>query len=387
MNKTLESDPILSRIVEDFQVYHCVECGKCTGACPLAQVDRDFSPRLLARHIIEEGLQSEYVREKAWTCLTCGLCNQRCPVGISFTEFVRALRPLYVREDHTGYLSHGGALQGLMRMQSVPRLVQNRLDWITPDLRISSQGETLYFVGCLPYFETFFSDLNVSLVKIAVDTVRILNSLGIEPVVLANERCCGHDLIWTGDEGSFQKLRHLNIESFETAGAKTIITACAECSYVLKHLYPDASEPFPFEVIHLTEYLEKVDVADTKRLNKTATYQDPCRLGRLQGVYDEPRELLGSILELREMAHFGAGAWCCGNSSWLHCDRYSKQMQVERLLEAKGTRADLIITACPKCQVHLTCAMRDINRLGDLHLKIQDISSVIAKSIEFGRSS
>ena len=104
-------------------------------------------------------------------------------------------------------------------------------------------------------------------------------------------------------------------------------------------------------------------------------------MGRFQGVYDAPRELLGAILDVREMAHFGAGAWCCGNSAWLHCDRYSKQMQVERLLEAKRTEADLIVTACPKCQIHLACAMRDVNLQMDLHLKIQDIASVIAEAV------
>jgi Fe-S oxidoreductase len=377
----LDKSETLNQLIEKFQVFHCVECGKCTGACPLAQVDRDFSPRLIAKYAIEQGIASETVREKTWACLTCGLCDERCPVGISFTEFIRAVRPLYTQTDFKGHLSHGGALQGLMRMQTASGLRQNRLDWITPDLKISTHGEILYFVGCLPYFETFFSGMSVNLVKIAVDTVRILNSLGIEPVVLPDERCCGHDLIWTGDEESFQKLRHFNIESFKKAGVKTIITACAECSYVLKYLYPDASEPFPFTVMHLSEYLKMAGFVAGKGIDKIATYQDPCRLGRFQGVYDAPRELLGQILELREMPHFGHGAWCCGNSAWVNCDRYSKQMQVERLLEAKGTQADLMVTACPKCQVHLTCAMRDGNRLQDLRLKILDMSSVISESI------
>ncbi|MFH1930577.1 MAG: (Fe-S)-binding protein [Pseudomonadota bacterium] len=379
----MDKSETLNQLIEKFQVFHCVECGKCTGACPLAQVDRDFSPRLMAKYAIEQGIDSEYVREKAWACLTCGLCDERCPVGISFTEFIRTIRPLYTREDFKGHLSHGGALHGLMRMQTAPGLIQNRLDWITPDLKVSSRGEILYFVGCLPYFETFFSDMSVSLVKIAVDTVRILNSLGIEPVVLPDERCCGHDLIWTGDGESFHKLRLFNIESFKKAGVKTIITACGECSYVLKYLYPDSSERFPFKVMHLSEYLKMTGFVAGRSIDKIATYQDPCRLGRFQGVYDAPRELLGQILELREMSHFGPGAWCCGNSAWLNCDRYSKQMQVERLLEAKGTQADLMVTACPKCQVHLTCAMRDVNRLQDLSMKILDISSVIAESIEY----
>ncbi len=380
----MEQKNTLYKLIEKYQVFHCVECGKCTGACPLAQVDRDFSPRLVAKWAIEEGTGSSYVREKAWTCLTCGLCHQRCPQGIPFADFVRAIRPLYVKEDCRGHLSHGGALQTLMRMQAAPGLAQNRLDWVTPELKISSQGETLYFVGCLSYFDAFFSDLKVSLKKIAVHTVRVINELGIEPVVLADERCCGHDLIWSGDEETFHKLRDLNMESFRKAGVKTIITACAECSHVLGGLYPDSAEPFPFEVMHLSEYLQNADLPQMNKLSGVATYQDPCRLGRFQEVYEAPRELLGSILELKEMRHFGPGAWCCGNSSWLNCDRYSKQMQVERLLEAHSTGSDLIVTACPKCQVHLTCAMRDVNRLQDLSMRIQDLSSVIAESMEGG---
>ena len=372
----------LSELIEKFQIFHCVECGKCTGACPLAQVDRDFSPRLVAKYAIEEGLDSEYVKEKVWTCLTCGLCNQRCPIGISFTEFIRAIRSLFITEDFKGHLSHGGALQGLIRMQTAPGMKQNRMDWITGEHKISSQGEILYFTGCLTYLETFFSEMNLELKKIASDTVKILNSVNIEPVVLPDERCCGHDLIWTGDEKSFRKLRSLNIESFKKAGVKTIITSCGECSYTLKILYGQPDEQFPFEVMHISEYLQKIGFSAKRKLSEIATYQDPCRLGRFMGVYDAPRQLLGSIMELREMPHFRAGAWCCGNSAWLHCDRYSKQMQVERLMEAKGTKSDLIVTACPKCQVHLTCAMNDVNLFQDLSMKIRDISSILAKSIK-----
>lgn len=371
----------LTRLIERFQVFQCVECGKCTGACPLAQVDQDFSPRRVAKHVIEKGLESNYVREKAWSCLTCGLCNVRCPQGIAFTEFVRALRPLYLEKDRGGHLSHGGALHGLMRMQAYPRLRQNRLDWVTRDLRIASAGEILYFVGCLPYLENFFSDFGLQLLQIAVDTVRILNSLGIDPVVLPDERCCGHDLIWTGDASSFAKLREANLEAFRVSGAKTIITACAECSYALKHLYPDTAGEFPFEVLHISEYLQTIGFQPLKNGDQRATYQDPCRLGRFQGIYRAPRELLGSVFELREMPHFGRGAWCCGNSAWLHCDRYGKQMQVERLREAKQTGSNLMVTACPKCRVHLSCAMRDANRRQDLQLQIRDFSSVMAENM------
>jgi len=378
----LNHNQTLAKLIDKYQIFHCVECGKCTGACPLAQVDSNFSPRLVAKYAIEEGLGSDYVKEKVWTCLTCGLCNDRCPIGISFTEFIRSVRPLFITEKFKGHLSHGGALQGLMRMQTAPDLNQNRLDWVNDEHKISSHGEILYFTGCLTYFETFFSTMNLKLKQIASDTVNILNSVGIAPVVLPDERCCGHDLIWTGDEKSFHKLRRFNIESFKRAGVKTIITSCGECCYTLKNLYGQPAEPFPFEVMHISEYLQKIGFSVKKELNEIATYQDPCRLGRLMGIYDAPRQLLESVMELREMPHFRAGAWCCGNSAWLHCDRYSKQMQVERLMEAQGTKSDLIVTACPKCQIHLTCAMNDVNLIQDLSMKIRDISSILAESIE-----
>ena len=380
----MDSSKALKRLIEDFQVFHCIECGKCTGACPMAQVDRDFSPRLLAKEVIKKGLASEYVQERIWACLTCGLCHERCPQGIAFADFVRAVRLLYIQEQHGGRLSHGGALQGLMRMQTAPGLTQNRLDWITPDLKIASEGELLYFVGCLSYLGVFFSDLGVNLESIAADTIRVLNAVGQVPVVLPDERCCGHDLIWSGDEASFRQLRRLNLASFQKAGVKTIVTACGECSYVLKHLYPNTSGDFPYEVMHLSEYLEQAGFLAEKKLDHIATFQDPCRLGRFQGIYDAPRTLLGSVLELREMRHFGPGSWCCGNSAWLGCDRYGKQMQVERLREAKETQGDLIVTACPKCQIHLSCAMRDVNSLEDFQVAIADFSNVVARSIKGG---
>ena len=373
-------------MIQGFRIFHCIECGKCTGACPLAQVDMEFSPRLIAKHAIEKGIHSDYVMEKAWTCLTCGLCHERCLQGIPFADFIRTIRPLYYQEHARGHLSHGGALQSLMRMQAAPDLKQNRLEWLTSDLKVSSSGKVLYFVGCLSYFDLFFSDLNVKPREIAVNTIRILNRMGIEPVVLADERCCGHDLIWTGDEDAFKNLRELNLSSFRSAGIKTIITACGECSYVLRSLYPDSRETFPYEVMHLSEFLKKSGFSPDNHLKLSATYQDPCRLGRFQNVYNAPRGILGSILDLREMRHYGTGAWCCGNSSWLCCNRYSKQIQVQRLLEAKETGSDMIITACPKCYIHLSCTLRDVNRMYDFPFKIKDFSSIVGENMERGRS-
>jgi Fe-S oxidoreductase len=97
-----------------------------------------------------------------------------------------------------------------------------------------------------------------------------------------------------------------------------------------------------------------------------------------------PRDLLTRIPDMRfmEMEHNGRSAICCGNSAFINCDAHSKQIQVERLQEAKNTGADLLITACPKCMIHLTCAMRDRLRQGSLKLEIRDLMSVMADLIK-----
>ncbi|MGQ9652850.1 MAG: hydrogenase iron-sulfur subunit [Thermodesulfobacteriota bacterium] len=369
----------------NYGVMYCLECGKCTGACPAAQMGKELSPRLLVRRLSEEGLQGPGLQAMVWECLTCGLCQERCPVGVRFLDFILTLRRYYWKKGQRGRTTHGGALHHLMRMQGTRGLTQDRLGWLPPGLRVRDHGEVLYFVGCIPYLDLFFSDLGVELREIPVSAVRLLNEVGIEPVILPDERCCGHDLLWAGDHEGFERLRWLNLESFQEARVKTIVTACAECCYVLKTHYTAPGEPSPFEVMHLSELLHRNQFRPRAALNTVGTYQDPCRLGRLQGVFEAPRSLLASVMQLVEMPHSAVGAWCCGNSAWLNCDGYSKQMQVERLLEAKGNGSRVMATACPKCQIHLQCAMRDPNLLHGLEMEVQDLSTLLARAVEASR--
>ena len=120
-------------------------------------------------------------------------------------------------------------------------------------------------------------------------------------------------------------------------------------------------------------------------LKRKVTFQDPCRLGRMLNRYAGPRELLGLIpeLDLREMEKSGRSALCCGNCGFINCDAYSKQIQVQRLQEARATGADLLVTACPKCMIHLTCTIRDPLMQGKkIKMEIRDLVSVLADQIE-----
>ena len=112
------------------------------------------------------------------------------------------------------------------------------------------------------------------------------------------------------------------------------------------------------------------------------TYQDPCRLGRHLGVYDEPRQLLEMIgLELVEMPRHRENALCCGTNGWTHCGAANKQIQADRLREAQATGADVLVTACLKCQIHFRCAMQDRELDAELDIELKDLAEIMAEGL------
>ena len=109
------------------------------------------------------------------------------------------------------------------------------------------------------------------------------------------------------------------------------------------------------------------------------TYHDPCRLGRLGGVFDAPRELMEALpgVQLVEMEHSRENSMCCGTSGWMNCSSCSKEIQLRRLEEARQTGADTLITACPKCQIHFRCAKAAF----DLDVEITDLYDLVVERI------
>jgi Fe-S oxidoreductase len=250
-------------------------------------------------------------------------------------------------------------------------------------LRVSDSSDTLYFVGCAPYYGALFKPLGVDGNGIARSVVRVLNAVGIEPQVLADERCCGHDLLWEGDVEGFLTLAELNRTLMRQAGVKRIATACPECARALKVDYPAHGIDLDVEVLHLAELLvgEEWLTADGRQ-PMAVTYHDPCRLGRHLGVYDAPRQIIERLgLDLVEMPRHGPNALCCGTNGWTHCAIANKAIQVDRLREARSTEADLLVTACIKCQIHLKCAMQD-QLLGDeITIEIKDLATLVAEAL------
>jgi len=384
-NKTVVDIEAIKSAMKRSAVLLCLECGKCSSTCPVALANPNFSPRQIVSRTITGGGISLLDSELIWHCLTCRLCNERCPSDVYFIDFIRSMRTIAEVKGAQVPCSHGGAIQSLMHLMTAPEMKQNRLEWLTDNLETSSTSEYLLFVGCLPYYDAYFDELKLNSTNIARSAIRVLNKIGISPVVSNDERCCGHDLFWTGEDEIFSMLAKRNVEAISKTGVKKIITTCAECFTTLKNIYPKFVD-FPFEVTHFSKFI--AELPDDKKISFvsdgiSATYHDPCRLSRHANIIDEPRKVLNSIngFDLREMTHSGKRSNCCGTSSWMNCNMYSKMLQAARLKEAKETGANLLITACPKCMIHFKCAQRDAKNADELAIEIKDLTEVISDAI------
>ena len=377
----------MADVIKKSRANLCYECGKCSGICPVARFDASFSPRsLLVRAVRGEGDKLVH-NESVWSCLTCGLCDTRCPVSIDYGLLMRAVRAIVRREGGEGTCTHGGAVQSLTRIMKTKTLKQDRLGWIDGSLETTRKGETVFFVGCTPYFDVLFSETGASTLDGTRGAVKLLNAAGITPAVLSNERCCGHDMLWGGDVEGFKALATENLRMLEDHGAKRVVFACPEGYALFKSEYPAHFGELPFEVTHITEVLAeavgegKLVFADGPPL--TVTFQDPCRLGRHMGIYDAPRALLDAMpgVTLAEMRRSRERAICCGVGGWTNCTSFTKQLQAARLREAAATGASVLVTACPKCEIHFNCTMNDSALKDEVGLEITDLLALAASRL------
>ena len=372
--------------LRETNVYSCLECGKCTGVCPVARYSGTFSPRrILSRALFNEPADGNGAGS-LWSCLTCGQCEEVCPSNIAYDRFIQMERQAIGAENREGTCSHGGIIESISRLMTMENVNQNRLDWLDRSM-VSDKSDYLFFTGCLPYFEVLFEDIDAHPINIAHSTLKILNHMGIKPQVMANERCCGHDFFWNGDYKMFEKLARANQTMIEKSGATHVLTACPECYRTIKQDYPAVTGKQSFQIMHISEFLaqnqEKLQL-DHKKNGQTITYQDPCRLGRHMSVYEAPRQVLESLpgTSLSEMAHHGRRATCCGVSGWMNCSQVSKNIQANRLREAHRTGADTLVTACVKCKIHLNCAMQDQALHDEVSLTVKDLTEVVADMLK-----
>ena len=376
----------------------CDTCARCTGVCQVSKVQK-FTPSRIIQMILE-GFEDKIIESGVlWDCLMCNSCLQSCPKGINFVDIVRIARyKMRMKETQNldRIIAHKGIYPMMSEIMSSKNIgIERPLDWIPSECNISEKGELLYYVGCLPYFNYEFENLD----SIAESTLKMICRLEQEPiVVLKEEICCGHDLYWGQAKFEvFIELAKRNIDNFEKAGISKIVTACAECYRTLKIDYPNLFEDFnhKFEVKHIIEYIfdkwkeGKIKFKAPEVTNEIIpfTFHDPCRLSRFlpkdNNILDKVREIFGSFkkigYEFREMEHNREYSYCCGVNSWMNCNEKSKALRYKRFLEAKAV-GQKMITSCPKCRIHLTCLRKDYVDFSSI--EIEDFSEFLVDKIE-----
>ena len=380
----------VKELISDTGAFDCVECGKCTTVCPVAKYDTNFAPRTIVLRAME-GIVDNIAKDRdIWTCITCEQCNAMCPYKVDYTGFIRGMREEAVELGAAPLCSQGGVIHAVQRIMAKADLKQNRLGWVKKDMKIADKGDVFYFVGCLPHYDAIFYDRQgLRLQNICESAVRIMNKAGIVPVVSNEEKCCGHDLNWTGDEGNFEKLMDHNLELIRKSGAKKVVFTCPECYRTFKMDYRDLAGDMEFELVHISDFIKQL--ADSGQLKLQAavkpsftfTYHDSCRLGRHSGIYDSPRELAKAFSGAKfvEMENTKDKAVCCGVSAWSNCNAISKKIQVDRVIEAKRVGADRLLMFCPKCQIHMKCAVQDKVPVDPsmVDVKLEDFTVALAR--------
>ena len=358
----------------------CFQCGLCDAVCPWNRV-RDFSMRKLIREAAF-GL-TEIDGEDLWRCTTCGNCPTQCPRGVKQIDVAVALRrvateyevfPASVKSARTArasLISEGNPLQGERK---------NRSQW-AKDQSIkpfSEEMEALYFVGC-------YLSYDPRMKKVAVATASILKKAGVEFGILGDrESCCGESIRKAGSEEVFKTLAKDNIKTFIEKGVKKIIVSSPHCYHTFKNEYPEFM--VHFEVVHMNQYL--MDLIEDGRLelkgefSKRVTYHDPCYLGRHNGIYDEPRNILNRVpgLELVEMENFRKNSLCCGGGGgriWMDTPKEERFSDI-RLEQAKAAGASILATSCPYCitnfeESRLNLEYEDIVEIKDITEIINDM--------------
>jgi Fe-S oxidoreductase/coenzyme F420-reducing hydrogenase delta subunit len=392
---TAEGVAFLRDAFDVTHAYRCLECGQCTGICPVTARLPTFHPRRLVVKGLY-GLDGELAYDPTiWACLTCSLCQEACRVNVDLPEFLRRLRVLARGEGQAEEGTHGGLVHAFERLSSRRSLRPDLTTWTRGErLRFHPRSDTVFVSGYGGALEHIVADVEFDAAKTPVAGVRILNILGVSPKRFEAERSSGHDIYYAGDDETFKRLAELNVAALRETGANRAVFVCPETMHTYKDLYPRVlGEPLGMECSHVVQLVadaireEEVVlrlIADRDRREPVA-YHDSCRMGRMLGLYDEPRMVLREAgLELVELEHNRGLADCCGVGAWQRCDPTSRQLRTSRLQEALDAGARKLVSPCSRCTLHFRCQQchdgTDGKELAE-EVQIIDLPSVIANRI------
>ncbi len=372
-----------------FMAYACARCGYCVSTCEQysGRGWESQSPRGKYAYIREVMAGREKWDRKAidtmLVCTTCEVCNTRCQLQLPIEHNWMEMRGKLINEEKRGtfppFEMMAASLRGENDIWAGKR--EHRADWVPEDIapKLKDEGPIMYFAGCTAsYVET----------DIAEASVRLLTDAGYDISYMGtDEACCGIPMKVAGKWDLFEEIYVHNTTEARKRGAKTIVTSCPACGLVWKELYANLAaergEPYEFEVKHYSELIAPALADGTLELKENplegqrVTFHDSCHVGRAQGIYEPPRDMLKAIpgVDFVEMEHNREEGMCCGSVLTLVGEiEVAPVLGRHRLQEAVDAGADTVVALCPCCQVQL----RDSNIKNDLGLQIDDLARVVA---------
>lgn len=382
--------------------YTCTECGRCTDHCPAAQTGKLLSPKQLTldlRNNLYQRAQSleaaardggdaedsssapppetaaaeqepaapldlvaDVIRpEVLWACTTCRACEERCPVSISYVDKIVQMRRHLVVIQGEFPAELNKPFEG-MEVNGNPWNLSrsDRRTWAEglpiKLARDKPDAEVLYWVGCAASYDQRAQ-------KIARSTAQLLLAAGVDFAILGDEETCtGDPARRAGNEYLFSMLAEANVatlNAYQEQGKKKILTTCPHCFNTLLNEYPDFGGRY--EVVHHADYLlgllSEGRLQATRPVQGQVTYHDSCYLGRYNGIYDSPREILSRIpgVELLEPTTTRDKGLCCGAGGaqmWME-EQNKDRVNVKRTKQLLQTGASTVASACPFCMTML----------------------------------
>ena len=375
--------------IQEHNLYACIQCGKCTGGCPMA-LKTKLNPRSLIYRLLLAGNGFDLGgREELWDCTTCATCASRCPKLVNPMEAIISMRGFFVEKGRV-HPTVKTALESTFRHGNplvMPR--EDRAAW-TEDLAIemfSQELEYLYFVGCTPSYDPRVQ-------RAARALVSLLQQAGVSFGILGQEEsCCGSEIRRLGEAGLFEMIAEENTDIFVSQSIRRILTTSPHCLNTFKKDYPAvvSRAKNAWQVEHYTQVLaQRLEAGALEfpgKLERIITYHDPCYLGRHNGIYDEPRQVLKSIpgVTLVEMDRSREKSLCCeggGGRMWLEGTNPGIRLAQLRVKEAVETGASILATACPFCLLTLEEAVKHLN-LQD-RLQVLDIAEIAVQALSSG---
>ena len=384
---SLETVTPLAEVVQEIkraggEAYkYCYQCGKCDVVCPWNRV-RNFSIRRIVREA-SLGLP-EIEQEDIWRCTTCGTCPSKCPRGVEQIEVGVAIRR--VATEYGVFPASVSAVRkvgGSLMSDGNPLMARRseRADWANGlSVKPYSEGmEILYFVGC-------YLSYDPRMRKVAVATASILEKAGVDFGILGTrESCCGESIRKAGNEKAFKTLARENIKAFIDHGVTRILVSSPHCYHTFVNEYPEFR--VNFDVVHISQFLAELIAQGRLQLRnevaRTATFHDPCYLGRHNGIFDPPRAVLGQVpgLRLREMVDSRENSLCCGGGGgriWMDTPKAERFSDL-RLAQAKQAGADVLVTSCPYCISNFEESRLDLPE--DDPFVIKDITEIVQEAL------